>query len=83
MDSQTSADDFINGFDRSCSSSTLSDISTGCSAKEMVEKLMVQLKKKDEQLEANKIQLEEKDKALEANKQDNKVFVYYFNQKMA
>jgi hypothetical protein len=47
--SQTSADD------RSCSCSTLSDTTfgvstgTGCCAKDLVEKLMVQLKEKDEQ----------------------------------
>jgi hypothetical protein len=94
MDSQTSADDFINQFDRSCSCSNLPDatfgVSTGCCAKDVVDKLMVQLKEKDEQLEANKIQLEEKDKELEvikmhlkekikeleANEQDMQVFEF-------
>jgi hypothetical protein len=75
MDSQTSADDFINNFDRSCSCSNLSDttfgVSNGCCAKDMVDKLMVQLKEKDEQLE-------EKDKTLEANKEDIKVFEFPF-----
>jgi hypothetical protein len=57
MDSQTSADDIINEFDRSCSCSNLSDttfgVSTGCCAKDVVEKLMVQLKEKDEQFKEN------------------------------
>jgi hypothetical protein len=83
MDSQTSADanDIINQFDRSCSCSNLSDttfgVSNGCCAKDIVEKLMVQLKEKDERLEANKIQLEEKNKELEANKEEIKVFEFY------
>jgi hypothetical protein len=38
---------------------------------------MVQLKEKDERLEANKIQLEEKDRALEASKEEIKVFEFY------
>jgi hypothetical protein len=76
--SQTSADDFNNQFSHSCSCSTFSDttfgVSTGCCAKDIVDKLMVQLKEKDKQLEENKIQLEEKDKALGANQEENKVF---------
>jgi hypothetical protein len=66
--SQTSADDITNEFGRSCSCSTLSDttfgVSTGCCAKDVIEKLMIELK--------------EKDKALEANKENNKVFEFYF-----
>jgi hypothetical protein len=83
MDSQTSADanDIINQFYRSCSCSNLSDttfgVSNGCCAKEIVDKLMVQLKEKDEQLKANKIQLEEKNKELEANKEEIKVLEFY------
>jgi hypothetical protein len=58
--SQTSADGITtNEFGHSCScSTTLSDttfgVSSGCCANEMVEKLLVQLKEKDEQLEKNK-----------------------------
>jgi hypothetical protein len=82
--SQKSADDNTNGFDRSCSCSTLSDatsgVSTGCCAKDIVDKLMAQLKEKDKELEEIKIQLE-KDKALEADKNYIKVFEFYFNQK--
>jgi hypothetical protein len=80
MDSQASADDVISQFGRSCSFSNLSNttfgVSTGCCAKEVVEKLMAQLKEKDDQLqlEANKIQMAKKDKELEASKEDNKVF---------
>jgi hypothetical protein len=83
MDSQTSADanDIINQFNRSCSCSNLPDatigVSNGCCAKDTVEKMMVQLKEKDERLEANKTQLEEKNKELEANKEEIKVFEYY------
>jgi hypothetical protein len=61
--SQTSADsdDFVNEFER-CSCNTLSDttfgVSTGCCAKVIVDKLMVQLKEKDEQLKENKKALE-------------------------
>jgi hypothetical protein len=81
MDSQTSPDAINNQFDRSCSCSNLSDttfgVSNGCCAKDIVEKLMAQLKEKDERLEANKIQMAEKDKELEANKEEIKVLEFY------
>jgi hypothetical protein len=78
--SQTSADDVINQFDRSCSCSTLSDttfgVSTGCCAKDIVDKLLVKLEEKDKQMEEIKIQLEEK-------KQENKVLnVFNFDRKI-
>jgi hypothetical protein len=66
MDSQTSADDngineFINNFDR-CSCSILSHItlgvSSGCCAKDIVDKLMAKLEEKDKQLEENKKAIE-------------------------
>jgi hypothetical protein len=50
--SKASANDILNEFDRFCSCSTLSDI-VGC-AKDIVDKLMVQLKEKDKQLDENK-----------------------------
>jgi hypothetical protein len=61
--SQTSADedDFVNEFER-CNCTNLSDttfgVTTGCCAKDIVDKLMVQLKEKDEQLEKNKKAIE-------------------------
>jgi hypothetical protein len=55
--SQSSADDIINEFGRSCSCSTLSDttfgVSTECCSKDIVEKLLVQLEEKDKKLQEN------------------------------
>lgn len=79
--SQTSADedDFVNEFGRSCSVGTISNttfgVTTGCCAKDIVDKLMVQLKEKDEQLKENK-------KAIEVGGIITCFACFHFNQKM-